>query len=68
MFYRPFDRSMGLWIIIIIIIMDELLWIIIISTKVFADLMLKEGFTVLRMAMNQNTFWPLLAMTQSCLI
>ena len=29
---------------------------------------LKGGFTALRMSMNQNTFSPLLAMTQACLI
>ena len=29
---------------------------------------LREGFTFLRMSMNQNTFSPLLAMTQACLI
>ena len=28
----------------------------------------RQGFTVLRMSMNQNTFSPLFAMTQACLI
>ena len=36
--------------------------------ELFIMLFLKGGFTILRMSMNQNTFWPLLAMTQTCLI